>query len=211
MASETYPDGFTWSKSTRRYRDKATGRFVPGRSIQNLRDAFVASQEQFVTDLAASLADGMMLRRWEAEMWDRIKIAYDAEFLAGRGGRNAITNADRSAMARMLKKQRGFLRNFANDIAGGEMTEAAIANRSKLYVRSARQAFERGKARAWGIRLPAYPADGSSECMANDRCSWEIVDRPTKVDAYWRLSVAEHCSTCIDRASRWSPYTIQKD
>jgi predicted nucleic acid-binding Zn ribbon protein len=193
---------YAWSQSARRYRDLATGRFLSASDFQNLRESFADTQNQTIEDLTAQLANGdRTLRSWEAEVWTRIRIAFDAEFMAGRGGRNALTDADRSLIARLRKTQREFLRSFAEEIADGGFSEAKIAARAKLYVASSRQAFERGKARSWNLRLPAYPADGSSECMANDRCYWSIDDKPDRVNCYWRLSVAEHCSTCLDRAS----------
>jgi hypothetical protein len=211
MASDRYPDGFAWSQNVRRYRNKATGRFVAQATIQRLRDEFVDGQYGFLEDLTAGLADGTRtLRSWEAELWDRIKIAFNAEFLAGRGGRNALTSADRTAIARMLKEQRAYLRRFVEEIANGTFTEAAINTRGKMYLNASRHAFERGKARSWGLRLPAYPADGSTECLTNDRCYWDITEKPDRYNCYWRLSVAEHCSTCLDRAGQWTPYVVYK-
>lgn len=211
MASEDYPDGFTWSTSTRRYRDKATGRFIKATAIQSLRDQFVETQYRFAENMAASLADGgMTLRKWESEFWARVERVYIAEYMAGRGGINAMTAKDRANLSRMLTRQRKFLRNFAEDIATGDLSEDMIAFRSKLYISSATQAFERGKASAWNIRLPAYPGDGSTACMANCRCWWEISEKADLVRAYWRLSVAEHCKDCLGRATRWSPYEIER-
>jgi len=202
---------FAWVRSIKRYRDLRTGRFISATTVQNLRDSYLDTQFTTVEDLTAQLADGdRTLRSWEDEIWHRIKIAFNAEFMAGRGGRNALTQADKAAMGRMLKTQRQFLRGFAEEIRDGGLSERQIAYRAKLYINAARQAFERGKARSWGLRLPAYPADGSSECKTNDRCFWVIEEKPDRYNAYWRLSVAEHCSTCLDRGVRWSPYVVYK-
>jgi hypothetical protein len=209
--SERYPDGFAWASSTKRYRNVATGRFIKGSTIQRLRDQFIAENQGIVRDLTTSLADGTRsTRQWESEVWTRIEIVFNAEFMAARGGRNALTDSDRNALARMLSSQRSYLRNFAEEIQRGTLSEAMIQARVKLYLNSARQAFEHGKASAWNIVLPAYPADGSSECGANDRCWWEISGDSVRIEAHWRLSVAEHCGDCQDRASRWNPYVILK-
>lgn len=202
---------FVWVKNAKRYRELATGRFLSFKTIQDLRDAFVDTQYGFIDDLTAQLADGdRTLRSWESELWNRIKIAFDAEYLAGRGGRNAMEQADRTALARLRKIQREFLRGFADEIADGGLSEKQIAARAKLYINSSRQAFERGKARSHALRLPAYPADGSSECQANDRCYWRIEEKTDRWNCYWTLSIAEHCSTCKDRGVQWAPYVVYK-
>jgi hypothetical protein len=46
----------------------------------------------------------------------------------------------------------------------------------------------------------------------NCKCRWEIVPVDKKkgdYDAYWRMSDAEHCQTCIERAQRWNPLRIR--
>jgi len=202
---------WVWVRSAKRYRDTKTGRFLARSVVQDLRDSYIDAESTFIADITAQLADGdRTLRSWEAELWDRVKIAFNAEFMAGRGGRNALTQSDKSAMARMLKSQRQFLRDFSEEIRSGTMSEAMIRSRADLYINASRQAFEKGKARSFDLRLPAYPADGSSECMANDRCSWEIAEKPDRYNCTWRLSVAEHCSTCLDRAGQWNPYVVYK-
>lgn len=209
MASETYPDGFGFSKKTRRYRDLRTGKFIKDDTIRQLRDDFIVSQRGFVEDLASALADGSItLQKWEAELWDRIKLTYEAEFLAGRGGRNVFTELDRTTIGRMLKDQRVFLRGFADAIKSGTMTESKIAARSKLYINSATQSFERGRSQAWDMILPAYPGDGTTICLSNCKCHWEISERVDRKLAYWKLASSEHCTDCVDRGVRWSPYTV---
>lgn len=209
MASTKYPDGFSFSKKTRRYRDVKTGKFIKDDTIRQLRDDFITSQHSFVDDLTATLADdSISLSKWEAELWDRIKLTYEAEFLAGRGGREVFTELDRAALGRMLRDQRSFLRAFAESIKSGTMTEKKIAARAKLYINSATQSFEKGKSQAWDVVLPAYPGDGSTICLANCKCHWEISQRVNRVNAFWKLASSEHCTDCVDRGVRWSPYSV---
>lgn len=176
-----------------------------------MRDDFIATQETTLVNLARSLADGgLTLRRWESEVQERLTRMHTAAYLAARGGRNAMTDADRRAIRKIVNDQRRYLRKFAEKIADGNMTAAQIERRVVLYARSARQSFERGRAAAFRVRLPAYPADGSAPCLVNDKCHWELVDKPDEVWAYWRLGVAEHCDTCVDRARRWAPYKAKR-
>jgi len=92
--------------------------------------------------------------------------------------------------------------------------EAQIAARSRMYMRSSREAFERAKARAVGVPpLPAYPGDGSTRCLTNCACQWEIIpevqdDGAIVYNCYWRLGPTEHCPDCIERSRQWNPYTV---
>jgi hypothetical protein len=77
-----------------------------------------------------------------------------------------------------------------------------------MYMRSAREAFERGKMRAWGIPdLPAWPGDGSTECLTNCRCHWEFEPWQGYINCYWIIDwEAENCQDCIDRYHLWNPW-----
>jgi hypothetical protein len=78
------------------------------------------------------------------------------------------------------------------------MDEAAIRRRAELYAGPVRATYYKERY----PNLPAWPADGSTECLAFCRCSWQESDG----QFYWRLGAAEHCPTCNSRASSWAPY-----
>ena len=108
-----------------------------------------------------------------------------------------------------------------------ELHEAQIAARSRMYVSSAREAFERGKRRAAGApELPAYPGDGTTICLSRCRCMWDLQqarenDETVRWRCFWVLDpLAEHCSSeeedeegrplgCLQRAVLWNPLIIQ--
>jgi len=77
-----------------------------------------------------------------------------------------------------------------------------------MYMNSAREAFERAKMRSYGIPdLPAWPGDGSTECLTNCRCSWRFVVVYGGIECYWEIDWdAENCQDCIDRHYMWNPY-----
>jgi hypothetical protein len=94
--------------------------------------------------------------------------------------------------------------------------EAQIAARSKMYLNSAREAFERAKARAYGLpTLPAYPGDGQTVCRTNCRCTWrieELFDDEGNVigwNCYWDMvDDPGTCPDCTANAAKWSPLSI---
>ena len=94
--------------------------------------------------------------------------------------------------------------------------EAQIATRSRMYMNSSREAFERGQMRAYGIpSLPEYPGGGSTRCLTNCRCSWlieEVYDEEGELTGWnctWVLDPpAEHCVDCQDYGAKWNPLFV---
>ena len=200
-----------WDAKTRRYR-AGTGRFLSEKQVRTLRDRFVAAQAAEATALAGKLAAGdLTVKAWETAMRALIRSTYLAEYALGRGGANAMTDADYRLLGKALRQQYGYLRGFARDVAAGNHTEAGIANRAGLYVQASRQAHERGKAAAWGVDLPAYPGDGSTSCKANCSCGWRLSETKTAYRATWVLGGSEHCDDCAGRAAAWSPFMVEKE
>jgi hypothetical protein len=200
-----------WEPRTRRYRESASGRFLGSNRMAGLRDAFRASMAREARRVTAGLIAGdTALPVWVQEMRGVIKTAYIDQYVMGRGGRGAMTQSDWGACGQLLREQYAWLDQFAQATAGGALTAAQVQARAALYIASSTQAFERGKAAAWNLMLPAYPGDGSSECRSNDRCVWIITETPTAYEATWRLGVAEHCPTCVGRSETWNPLVIGK-
>lgn len=205
--------GYSWSAVSRRYRNNATGRYVAQTTVRAYRDAFLVIQQEWATGLAALLADGQIsVQKYEAEFMTRLQRNYAAEYALGRGGRAAMTAADLTRVSDLLNAQAVYLRAFVGEIAAGSLSAEMIAARGAMYFSSAVQAFERGRASAWDVELPAYPGDGSSECKSRDRCSWQLVDKKETVEATWHLGSVqtEHCPTCVSRAAMWAPLVLTK-
>lgn len=205
---------WVWDTVSRRYRNTATGRYLSQARITSLRDEYASEQRQWADQAARRLAQrDWTVRRWEDEVRVVIKRTYLAEYMLGRGGRNAMTPADYGRVGNLLRDQYQYLRNFALDIQAGKLTEAQIAARTQLYHESAIQAFERGKAAAYGdaLALPAYPADGRTACRARCKCRWRITETKTRWRAYWiRNKAAESCAGCVERERIYSPYIQPK-
>lgn len=204
---------WTWDPASRRYRSTATGRWLSHSGVAALRSAFALEQRSWADTAAAALGRrDWTVRRWELEIRARLKTVYLAEYLLGRGGQPSMTPTDYGRVGGLLAEQYAFLRQFALDIQGGTLSEGQIAARTQLYHASAIQAFERGKAAAYSptLILPAYPADGSAECRANDSCRWRITETKTAWRATWTLGHAEHCETCLVRSRTWNPLRIAK-
>lgn len=206
-----------YNTSTHNYRNTSTGQFISVDDVIRISGENLDRTLPIATQLAHLLAtDQLILRDWEYLMRQEIKALYIEQYLLARGGIINMTPADWGSIGGMLKKQYGYLGRFAREIASGKLSEAQIAARSQLYFNSARQSFERGRARAdnWDV-LPAYPGDGTTVCLTNCRCHWE---RSGEHEYTWVLDFdAEHCSSplvdsmkrplgCIERSMAWNPY-----
>ena len=205
---------WVWDTTSRRYRNVETGRWISHKGVAALRNEFAAEQRGWADLAARALVRGdWTVRRWELEIRDRLKSVYLAEYMLGRGGKRAMTQVDYGRVGALLKTQYGFLRAFAMDVQAGTMTEAQIAARTQMYHDSAIQAFERGKAVAYGgeLALPAYPADGLTRCRSSCKCRWDIRETKTTWKAYWRRNArAESCGDCVTRERLYNPYAQPK-
>lgn len=170
-------DRWVWDSSVKRFRDQETGRMVRADTIRSLRDRFIESQEQLVGELAGALTrEEVTLQQWEIAFRQLILRVLTAEYLLGRGGRQAMTQRDWGTIGALAKAQYEFARRFAADLAAGTLeTQAAVEGRMAMYFGSAREAHEIGRSEAYGMpRLPAYPCDGGTSCLTGCKCSWSI-------------------------------------
>lgn len=182
--------------------------------------------EKRVDEIVALLIAGALTPlAFEAMMRQEIEDVYVREYAIGRGllsGEALGESEIESVLRGLLEFQFGKLHDFVMEIIAGELSPAQIANRAKMYISSARQAFERGRGKRlkWPV-LPAYPGDGTSLCKTRCRCHWSGY----RVDGnawhfFWELDyLAEHCSSpeiddqgrplgCLERGVIWAPLVI---
>jgi len=224
---------WSWNESSHRYHDSATGRFmgrdeVLGYVQQSLDAARTAPAITLAdgslstgTDLLSNLVGNGMLspRDWQEQMREEIKAEYIRQYMLGRGGRAQMTSTDWGSIGGMVADQYRYLKDFAKLVSEGKLSEAQIRARAAMYVNSAREGFERGQARAFGLpELPAYPGDGQTICLTNCACSWQIEEVHegevlTGWDCFWTLGIVktEHCDDCLDNTGKWNPLHISAE
>lgn len=192
-----------------RFYDAEEERYITENQLRALSERYIKSRVGVVDQLIGLLMAGMFLPRWVGEMRKEIRSSYYVMYLLGRGGQSSLGTLDGSILNDQLRNQYIYLNNFANAMAEGGLSEAQIAARAGLYFQSSRQMFERGRAGARGLILPAYPGE-SSECGVNCRCKWRIINFEDKWSCYWVRSAKESCATCLSRSAEWSPYVVYK-
>lgn len=206
---------YVWDPKARRYRDTRTGRFLARSVVMAAREDYIAGRSQRFADFLDTTLGGLDpddLPRWRTAVarvrglgWRRMENTLIAEYVFGRGGKHAMTLADRVVLRELLLGQRQFWNRWMAELVDSPASIARIRARADLYTRAARGFFERGRAEAWGIRLPAHPADGSTQCRSNCTCTWDIRRRKGRVEATWRLGSGEHCDDCLRHAAEWAP------
>ena len=141
-----------------------------------------------------------------------IKDAYGAAYMLGRGGRFQMSYRDWSYLGRAVSEQYRYLNNFAAQVVSRPFNAEDVAQavrRANLYPLSARQVMQRGYTYARGVpELPYYPGDGSTPCLGNCGCHWDIEETATGWDCYWRLGKADNCEECPKREVRDSPLRV---
>lgn len=201
-----------WNQNTHRYRNTATNSVITENTLIGLRDTMIESWRGRVQDLADDLVTGKLtIQEWTLQMRREVSNIFSSEYMLAKGGRNAIFQADLDAIQEMLTTQYSFLQNFAEDVRAGNLSQAQIASRSELYLDSATQSHERGKAGRHGVVLPFYPGDGSQICGARCRCRWDIDETDDEFLCTWLLNAAKkHCDTCLGNAANNKPLIIPK-
>jgi len=203
------PPVYTFDPARQTY--KQGGRGITSRAVVTLRNDSVNASMGGVDGLAARLSTGQMdIQAWTAQMRTAVKDAYTQQYLLGRGGKSQMTQADWGSLGNMLRDQYKYLDNFAREIAAGKLSPAQIQMRARMYIDSAVEAFERGKAAGRELHLPAYPGDGKTPCRVRCKCAWRIKETPEAWYCYWTLGHAEHCDGCLRNAGQWNPLVIPR-
>lgn len=158
------------------YRDTDTGRIVSYAAVREQVDAMIAASEDVQLTMAQMVSEGAISPTgWRDALRQELKDNYITQYATGRGGRQQMGPRDWGSIGGMLKEQYGYLEGFYAQVAAGELSEGQIYARSRMYVNSSREAYERGLSRA-------------------------AVDRPYN-EHRWDLGNAEHCEDCVALAS----------
>lgn len=200
-----------WEPRARRYRGPR-GQWIGVNSMRELKEQFIEAQKAKMEKLVERMANGDITRReWVLASREVIKGTYVDLYALSKGGRGAMTQSDYGKLGAMLKGQYQRLQEFEAALRDGKLTQRGAAYRARLYINSARQAFQAGYTASYGVpTLPAQPGDGSTACRANCRCEWKITELADAWECYWTLGAAEHCDDCRRRAAQWNPLRIPK-
>lgn len=126
--------GYSWDKALHNYVNNDTGRMVKRSEIGDLLRDVTKATEDRMAQLGAWAADGSMSpRRFYEAMQQEVKLATNTNAALAKGGWAQMTPADWGANGAQLRQEYANLRNFANEIAAGNLSPAQIEARAALY------------------------------------------------------------------------------
>lgn len=165
-----------------------------------------------IRQITALLQAGKItLAMWESE-FEAALVRYQlAAAMAGVGSAE-LPEAMVTQVSGFIVEQLGYLLNFETEIAESEEEWQAGWNaRAESYAGSIKQPYWTGEVNM--LPLPAMPGDGTSQCLGNCRCSWEITvvdEEEGDYDCKWIYGdTDDHCQTCRAREQEWNPLRIR--
>lgn len=180
-------------------------------------DRIAALLARDIAGITRELLNGGTIDAWGRRMLDAIARGHAASAIAGTAERLGVeagskllnernlSRAERDEIKRAVAGQLPYLRQFAADVAAGRLSDAQIAARAGLYAGATRATYYAGRWYGWDLRGLPVPADGGTQCLSNCRCvAYVEGDR-----WIYKTTAAEHCATCLSRASR-SPYPLRR-
>lgn len=131
---------YLWSEDAQRFRDEATGRFVSDQAINQAVDAVILAASLRMVGITTDLQNGAItLAEWQQRIIAEMKPLHLGAAALGRGGWAQMGFSDYGWTGMMLRRQYGYLRNFAQDIATGRQPmDGRVIARVRLYASAAR-------------------------------------------------------------------------
>jgi len=192
-----------WSESIHRYRDKVTGRFASRDDVLSWVNESIAGSDTAVYDYSLLVdRDNPTISPtdWQEAMRKELKGEYIRQYVLGRGGVDQMTQVDWGSVGGMLAEQYKYLQVMAEQLEAGELTQAQVAARSQMYIRSSREAFERANRRGMeelGMSEVQWVINPSVEncpdCEAFAAMGWiPVTDNP-----YGGCFPGSGCTQCV--------------
>jgi len=181
----------------------------PVNGDQEETDAIANQWAKRMETLSEDLLHGTLsLEDWHSQMQDAIRTSFLQQAIAGSD--TPLSMDELKDLQDKILDQYKYLDKFAQDIEDAVVEEGAsldfITSRSALYAKSSESVYWD---QAIDLDLPAMPRDGSTECLSNCQCNWNLeYDGQGNVNATWELGEADHCPTCVDRSETWNPLVI---
>ena len=191
---------YTWNERSQRYRNSATGRFVPREQVRQALDIALDRSRNEVARLSRELVNGRInLADWQTSVAREVKSMHMASAALAKGGWAQMTPRDFGLVGSIVKQEYGHLAAFAAQVKSGEQKlDGTLLRRANMYAlaptgtyeETARRGMaEQGKTEEQRILgsadhcddcvraadgqwhpLGTLPRIGQSVCMTNCRC-----------------------------------------
>lgn len=146
------------------------------------------------------------VRGWEQEVGAQIRRYSTAAYLVGASS-DEVSPAARDKIDAYVKTQLDFLHRFGVEIADADAWQPGWEARAAMYAQSIKAPYWTGKVQL--LPLPAMPGDGTTACLTNCGCQWDVEAVEGGYDAWWRRGKNDSCQTCVQREQEWAPLQIR--
>jgi hypothetical protein len=140
---------FTWNKKSQRYHyanGYRKGQFVRESDVARLTEQAIKdhlAMGEKVTD--ALLSGRINVARWERQTAELLRSLAVYQYALGVGGAKQMDWRDYSLISGQLNLEHQYLRRFSQDILRGDLSEAQILARVKMYYNKTNHFRERGR------------------------------------------------------------------
>lgn len=142
----TYSPDFIWDNRTGRYRYVDSGRYVSREAMLSLTRRSIEASRREVTALGQALINKQItLEDWQRQTATRLRSLHMRNALLARGGADRMRPQDYLQVGRTLKEEYRYLRNFAQDINNGSLSQAQFIARLAMYSDRGRVSFDKSE------------------------------------------------------------------
>lgn len=174
---------YAWNDKAGRYVDQKSGQFVSHAAVRSDLDRVLDGITAKMDLVSRGLNNGVInLDQWQAQMMDLTKRVHLVSAAAQRGGWAQMTQADFGRVGQIVRREYGFLRNFAEQIASGKQPlDGNIARRARMYGQQARNtfySFQKVEMERRGFdeeRSVLNPADHCEQCKSEERKGFQPI------------------------------------
>lgn len=135
---------WSYDRNLGRYRDDK-GKFLSQKSVDALIDARVDKLNVTLRKITRMLIrNDITLDQWQESVRQAIKEAHVQAGIIGNGGRNNMGPKEYGQIGQRLRREYGFLQNFAKDLLEKRVSAPMALARVSMYTRAVRGAYLEG-------------------------------------------------------------------
>ncbi len=173
---------YEFDKNLQQYRYKDSGKFLSKEAMKALTNKAINQVEKDLSAITELLIDRQIsVDTWKEQTRDGLRKLHTWQYYLGLGGEKQFTPSDRGTLNNKLKKEWGYLHNFANQINEGKLSEAQIRHRLNLYINNTDNtqdlAIYKGHSRngyKWERRIRTK-TESCNECLFYERLGWRTI------------------------------------
>jgi hypothetical protein len=135
---------FTWNQATRRYRDGATGRFVPQQTVFRELNRVIRVSERRMALVADGYREGRMsLVEFKLAMRLEVKTLHVATAIVSNGGLRQMDSRAWGEVGARLRSEYAYLNRFGRELSSGRLARDSkrVRARARSYAANARMQF----------------------------------------------------------------------